>query len=124
MEAVVRFKGTMVGRELYAALGRRVAARRKVLGITQGALADRSQVTRATVASIEAGRQRVTLDQLYALGSALELSDLADLVPLGFPQRNLSTVPLGGEVNPIQASQVNEAIRAALERARAGRKSA
>lgn len=114
----------MVGRELYAALGRRVAARRKVLGITQGALADRSQVTRATVASIEAGRQRVTLDQLYALGSALELSDLADLVPLGFPQRNLSTVPLGGEVNPIQASQVNEAIRAALERARAGRKSA
>lgn len=123
-DAVVRFKGPMDGRDFYAALGRRIATRRKALSMTQGALADRSDVTRATIASIEAGRQRVTLDQLYSIGSALELSGLSELVPLEFPQRTIPTVPLGGEVNSLQASQVREAVRAALESARGGRRRA
>jgi transcriptional regulator with XRE-family HTH domain len=110
--------------DLYAALGRRVAERRKAIGITQGTLAARSEFTRATVASIEAGRQRVTLEQLYALGSALDLGDLSELIPLEFPQRKTSSVPLGSDLNSIQAAQVRDAVRIALESARGARRRA
>ena len=66
---------------LYRALGRRVAARRKVLELTQAQLANRVGFSRASIANIERGEQRLPLHQIYRLTTALGLSEISDLLP-------------------------------------------
>lgn len=66
---------------VYRALGRAVAARRRTLKLTQAELAERVGTSRASIANIEAGRQKVMLHQVYALVQALELRSVTDLAP-------------------------------------------
>ena len=67
--------------ELYRRLGRAVAERRGELGFTQGDVAERIGLSRASLANLENGRQRIMVHQLFALVNALKLKSILDLVP-------------------------------------------
>lgn len=107
---------------IYPALGERVSKHRRELKITQESLGGRVGMSRATIASIEAGRQRVTLDQLYQLASALELDDLSQLVPIDVRRHAPLTAMLDASLNAIQMKQIETMLRGALARANATRK--
>jgi len=67
---------------LYETLGRSVAARRKAIGKTQAEIAAQLTLSRASLANIERGNQKVLLHQIYHIAKALELRDITDLIPL------------------------------------------
>ncbi|SMF84122.1 Transcriptional regulator, contains XRE-family HTH domain [Tistlia consotensis] len=52
-------------------VGRRVRARRKVLGISQGVLAERIGVTFQQVQKYERGHNRISVSKLYRIAQAL-----------------------------------------------------
>lgn len=64
---------------IYLAVGRRICAERRQRGLNQDALAEACGMTRASLANVEAGRQRV---QLHTLERAAALFGLrvADLL--------------------------------------------
>jgi transcriptional regulator with XRE-family HTH domain len=74
---------------LYRDLGPRIQARRIELGLSQERLGSalRPQVTRASIANIEAGKQRILTHTLVQLAEALDLEVSALL-----PYRNLRSV--------------------------------
>ena len=49
---------------IYAELGRAVATRRKMVGLTQAEVAKDVGISRASIANIESGRQKVLLHQV------------------------------------------------------------
>jgi transcriptional regulator with XRE-family HTH domain len=55
----------------YAELGRRLRQARTTARLTQAELADRAGVTRAALANIERGEQRMAAHQLVAVAAAL-----------------------------------------------------
>lgn len=59
--------------ELYEELGRLVRKHRERLGISQDVLAQAIELSRASVANIETGRQRIPLHHLYRLARALKV---------------------------------------------------
>ena len=59
--------------ELYRRLGRQVAKRRGELELTQGDVAAKIGLSRASLANLENGRQRIMVHQLFALVNALKL---------------------------------------------------
>ena len=59
--------------ELYRRLGRAVADRRRELGLTQSTVAEKLGLSRASLANLESGRQRIMVHQLFALVNALKL---------------------------------------------------
>lgn len=61
-------------------LGGRIREARTTAGLTQQQVADRTELSRASVANIELGMQAVTVHQLLLLSRALSL-DPALLVP-------------------------------------------
>lgn len=67
--------------ELYRRLGRAVAERRGELGFTQGDVAERIGLSRASLANLENGRQRIMVHQLFGLVNALKLKSILELVP-------------------------------------------
>ena len=77
---------------LYQEIGGRIAARRKNLGLKQADVAKRMGISRASVANIEVGRQRVLIHQLYRLAEALEIGNPSELMPAR--SRSRVTVPL------------------------------
>lgn len=56
---------------IYALIGRRIREEREALNATQGALSAMTGMARTSIANIEAGRQRVQLDDLIAIAQAL-----------------------------------------------------
>jgi transcriptional regulator with XRE-family HTH domain len=75
----------------YEAVGRRIQSRRAELGISQGNLGRKlnPQMTRASIANIEAGQQRVLAHTLIQLANALEM-DLMSLIP---PASQVQQIP-------------------------------
>ena len=71
----------MAEREIYRDFGRNVADLRNGAGLTQAELARRIGLSRASLANIERGEQRVYLHQLLALMSILEPKKIDDLLP-------------------------------------------
>lgn len=67
--------------ELYRHIGLKVAESRARLGLTQENVAGKIGLSRASLANIESGRQRIMLHQLYALTKVLGLKSILDLVP-------------------------------------------
>jgi transcriptional regulator with XRE-family HTH domain len=101
---------------MYEALGQRISKRRKSLGLTQEMLGERADISRASVASIEAGRQRISLDQLYDLASALELETLADIVALEVGSRTtVAPIESSTRLSRVQNAQIDGLLRAALK---------
>jgi transcriptional regulator with XRE-family HTH domain len=66
---------------IYAAFGSAVAERRNARGQTQEQLSRMVGLSRASLANIERGRQRVFLHQILALADALELPSSHEIVP-------------------------------------------
>jgi len=110
--------------ELYRALGTRIAALRRQHRLTQLELGDRVGMSRATIASIEAGRQKVALDQLYAMGSALGISQISDLIPMEVPRLALpeTPIPASASMSPVQVAQIDSLVRSAVAQARGGKR--
>lgn len=78
----VKLKFTeMSDMELYRHLGRAVAKRRDELGMTQAEVATKLGLSRASLANLENGRQRIMVHQLFALVHALKLNSILELVP-------------------------------------------
>lgn len=67
--------------ELYRRLGRAVAERRRMLGLTQSDVAEKLGLSRASLANLENGRQRIMVHQLFGLVNALKLRSILELVP-------------------------------------------
>ena len=73
---------------IYAELGRAVATRRKMVGLTQAEVAKAVGISRASIANIESGRQKVLLHQVYGLMKALDLKAITELVPATPPRKS------------------------------------
>ena len=67
--------------EFYRELGARLRSTRAAAGLSQAELSARVRLSRATVANIELGNQRVTLDKFVALATALGASPSSLLPP-------------------------------------------
>ncbi len=67
-------------RPIYVRIGRRIRRRRNELGRTQEWLSDRVNLSRASIANIETGRQQIMLHQLYDFARALRIP-AGDLSP-------------------------------------------
>lgn len=65
---------------LYAAIGKLIRARRQQLGLTQERLANLLTMSRASVANIENGRQKLLVHTLFNFAGVLQV-DAADLLP-------------------------------------------
>lgn len=66
--------------QIYKNLSKRIRALRRSLGLTQDQLAKRVGISRASLANIEAGRQKVLVHHLFALANALDLESPAQLL--------------------------------------------
>ena len=105
--------------KFYREFGRRIAARRIVLSITQSEVGQRLGVSRASIANIEAGRQKLYLHQLYSLARALRLEDLSQLLPIQVPVGD-DDEPLDDrhEFSAVQRAQIESVVRNAVAAAR------
>jgi len=74
----------MTDLEIYRLIGSRIAARRKDLRLKQVEVAEQIGLTRASLANIEKGRQKIMLHQIYKLVEALKTDSIVDLVPSRF----------------------------------------
>ncbi|KTE72591.1 hypothetical protein ATE72_22175 [Sphingopyxis sp. HXXIV] len=68
--------------DLYSVFGKRVADERLARKISQQELAKLVGLSRASIANIEAGRQRVLLHQAVGLVQALRIQTISDILPL------------------------------------------
>lgn len=68
--------------QLYQSIGLLIRARREHFGFSQQKLADLVGLSRASITNIEAGRQRIFVDQLVSISDLLkiELSDVEQAV--------------------------------------------
>ena len=106
-------------RQFYQELGRRIATRRGRLGITQAEVGQRLAVSRASVANIEAGRQKLYVHQLYALARALRLPDLSGILPIAVPaDEDAALVGKRPDVSIVQHAQIESLLRNAVAAAR------
>ncbi|TWI31109.1 helix-turn-helix protein [Mesorhizobium tianshanense] len=108
---------SMSDMELYLGLGRAVAKRRVELGMTQGEVAEKLGLSRASLANLENGRQRIMVHQLFALVNALKLKSILDLVPQTWvPAEPLPEIKVtdGPALSPQEQSGVASLIASAL----------
>ena len=78
---------------LYRELGARLRERRTSLGITQEKLAERSGVSRASIAIIERGKQRSPLHIIYQLCDAMDL-EVTAILPSNKEVSDRSSLPI------------------------------
>lgn len=70
--------------EIYRQLGQNVARLRNERGRTQAEVAAQIGLTRASLANIETGRQKVLMHHVFRLANALNCASILDLVPARF----------------------------------------
>ncbi|WP_197417105.1 MULTISPECIES: helix-turn-helix domain-containing protein [unclassified Sphingomonas] len=76
-----RHTGSVDEGAIYKTFGQAVANRRAAVGKTQERVASELGLSRASLANIERGKQRVFLHQILALVDALELGSAHEIVP-------------------------------------------
>ena len=102
--------------ELYRRLGRAVADRRRELRLTQSDIAEKLGLSRASLANLENGRQRIMVHQLFALVNALRLQSILELVPEAWvPPEPLPDIKVSGSsLSPQQQSAVETLLATAF----------
>lgn len=75
--------------EIYRLIGSRIAQRRKDLRLKQVEVAAEIGLTRASLANIEKGRQKIMLHQIYKIAEALRVESILELVPPRFAESGL-----------------------------------
>lgn len=98
----------MKSEDIYRHIGLLIKRRRKQLGLTQEVLANRLAISRASLASIETGRQNVLVHQLYRLAAVLQLEPKDFLPTFGDfkPAHDTEDLPLPAGLNPQQKEQI------------------
>ncbi len=99
---------------LYRTLGAMIRRRRKTLGLTQAKLAGDLGISRASVANVETGRQKILVHQLYRYAKALEMSVVDFLPPDDETQEpigDLSELPLPDDLSLEQRAQIAGVLR-------------
>jgi transcriptional regulator with XRE-family HTH domain len=94
---------------IYRDIGNVVRRRRKKLGMTQEKLAPLVGFSRASVANIETGRQKLLVHQIYALAEALQLVP-EDLLPRAKRTPSPTEVELPADLSSLQKEQVSQFI--------------
>jgi transcriptional regulator with XRE-family HTH domain len=93
---------------IYKTIGSIVRRRRRRLELPQTTLAARLGISRATLANIETGRQRVLVHHLYGFAEALNMK-LSELLPqtanLG-SSNDWTQVPMPTDLKPQQKEQI------------------
>lgn len=94
------------------AFGRAVAKRRDEIGLTQADLSGLTGLSRASIASIEKGRQNVLLHHVYDFAQALRLRHVGDLLParLGSQRGEFEVRVSHGDVSDQEAADVRALI--------------
>lgn len=70
--------------DIYRQLGQNVARLRKERGRTQAEISAQIGLTRASLANIETGRQKVLMHHVFRLVKALDCVSILELVPASF----------------------------------------
>jgi transcriptional regulator with XRE-family HTH domain len=94
------------------AFGAAVAKRREELKMTQAELSGLTGLSRASIASIEKGRQNVLLHHVYDLAQALRFRHVGDILPARPPaqRREVEVRVTRGAISDREAADVLELI--------------
>ena len=106
----------MNGQLLYEEVGKLIASRRRQLGQKQDDIAKLAGVSRASLANIEVGRQRVLLHQLYNIARALQFDGPQPLLPT-MRAESVNDLPMSRSVTSKQAAQLEQLISSASKKA-------
>lgn len=96
--------------EIYRILGQNVARLRKDKGRTQAEVAADIGLTRASLANIETGRQKVLMHHVFRLANALDCASILDLVPTHFVFTDGDT-PISIHGSPLSEQQLAQVER-------------
>ncbi len=98
--------------QINVAFGRAVAKRRQELRLTQSMLSGLTGLSRASIASIEKGRQNILLHHVYDLAQALQLRHAGDLLPArpGSQKGEFEVRVSHGDVSDQEAADVSALI--------------
>src|ERR1700683_648546 len=93
---------------IYKTIGGIIRQRRRRLELAQTKLAARLGISRATLANIETGRQRVLVHHVYAFAEALDIkpSDLLPQVNKTGSTSEWAQFSLPNDLNPQQKEQI------------------
>lgn len=107
---------------VYKEIGRNIRTRRRQIDASQDSIAQQLGISRATLANIETGRQRVLVHQLYGIAHALGIKP-GDIMPPPSSDKaaddfTLESLPVGGDVNLEQRKDVYRLITSVPKRNR------
>lgn len=91
----------------YPQLGTLVSKRRTERGETQKELAGKIGISRASLANIESGRQRLLVHQLFGLAAALEVQ-IVELLPRLNKNNIQNDLPIPADVDPKHLSDIKK----------------
>jgi len=114
----------MTTEPIYKEIGKIIRALRRRADKAQNVLAAQLGISRATLANIETGRQRILVHQLYAFADVLGVK-LADLLPVsrGEPvEASLAALSIEGDLNAEQRKQVMSLIGSVANKESASQK--
>ncbi|WP_165362878.1 helix-turn-helix domain-containing protein [Promicromonospora panici] len=109
------------GADFYSELGSRVREARRAIGLTQSALAQAAGLTRASVANIEAGRQKILAHHLVSIAAATGTKPEA-LLPGRPPERVDAAKVARQELDKPQADWVSAVLQHAADQPDEGRR--
>ena len=95
----------------YRALGIAVAARRKKNKVSQEVLARAVGLSRASIANIETGRQKVLLHHVYLIAEALSCESITELIPEKIQRREQmpQVKTMGGAASALTEKEIAQA---------------
>jgi transcriptional regulator with XRE-family HTH domain len=100
---------------VYRSIGAVLRSRRRQLNWSQEKLAQQVRLSRATLANIETGRQRILVHQLYTFASALGMKpeELLPRLQASAPATDWTHLPIPDDLKPQQKEQIARLIESA-----------